>query len=186
MTTNTTKPNTTKPTNTNGTKTMTKPTTKATFKSMDVAACNVAIASIAKRGAKLDADIQTVGLNILNHVAEHREVSLVLKLYNAMPKGSRRNALADWFQRFGQVTVNTDKASAKERPFLFAKDKTTDVQGAIATAWYECKPEKELADEFNFAAQLAALLKRAESAREHGVKIVGGDILAKVREVTAA
>lgn len=161
-------------------------TTKATFKPMDVAACNVAIASIAKRGAKLDADIQTVGLNILNHVAEHREVSLVLKLYNAMPKGSRRNALADWFQRFGQVTVNTDKASAKERPFLFAKDKTTDVQGAIATAWYECKPEKELADEFNFAAQLAALLKRAESAREHGVKIVGGDILAKVREVTAA
>lgn len=161
-------------------------TTKATFKAMDVQACNLAIASIAKRGAKLDADIQNVGLNILNHVAEHREVSLVLKLYNAMPKGSRRNALADWFQRFGQVTVNTDKASAKERPFLFAKDKATDLQGAIAMAWYECKPEKELAEEFNFAAQLAALLKRADSAREHGLKIVGGDILDKVREATAA
>lgn len=169
--------------NSNGNKTMTK---KATFKHMDVAACNAAIASIAKRGAKLDADIQTVGLNILNHVAAHREVSLVIKLYNAMPKGSRRNALADWFQRFGQVTVNTDKASSKERPFLFAKDKTTDVQGAMAMAWYECKPEKELADEFNFAAQLAALLKRADSAKEHGLKIVGDDILAKVREVSAA
>ena len=153
----------------------------AKFKAMSVQEVDAAIASIARRGLKLDADIQGAALAILQHVHDHREVSLVQKIFNAMPKGARRNSLAHWFVRFGEVAVNTDKESAKVRPFLFAKDRSTNLAGAETMPWYAAKEEKALAEEFNFAGQLAALLKRATEAQSSGKKLVGAEVLAKVQ-----
>ncbi len=124
--------------------------------SMDKAGIEAAIKSITNRGESLDKDIQYTGLSVLAHIAEHKEVSLFVKLYNALPKGSRTNALVAWALAFGQVAVNLDKASKKDRPFLFLADKITDLKGAADKPWFDFKKPKDVSDEFDFSAEVAA------------------------------
>lgn len=118
------------------------------------------IASIGRRGALLDKDIQATGLAVLAHIEDHREVSLFKKLFDAMPKGSRRNALVAWAIGYGQVAVNMDKATKVAQPFLFVKDKTADLKGASEKAWFDFKKEKEPAEAFNFGTELEAFQKK--------------------------
>lgn len=121
------------------------------------------IASIGRRGALLDKDIQATGLAVLAHVEEFREPSLFKKLYDAMPVGSRRNALVAWAIGFGQIAINIDKETKKVKPFLFVKDKKTDLKGASEKAWFDFKKEKEPAEAFNFETELEAFQKKVKA-----------------------
>lgn len=140
-----------------------------------------AIQHVAINGKALDESVQSIGLDILQHVDAHGEVSLACKLLKALPKGARAKALADWFQTYGKITVNTDKATAKQFPLVFNKDGKTNLEGAAAKQWYKCKPDRPLAEEFDFAAQLSALLKRAAAAEAKGMTVKGIEALAKCR-----
>ncbi|AGW43585.1 hypothetical protein JG068_03 [Burkholderia phage JG068] len=60
-----------------------------------------AIASIANRGKKLDADIHQAACSTLAHAINHGDVTLAQKLVAAMPKSARTKALAAWFVDFG-------------------------------------------------------------------------------------
>lgn len=140
-----------------------------------------AIQHVAINGKALDESVQSIGLDILQHVDAHGEVSLACKLLKALPKGARAKALADWFQTYGKITVNTDKATAKQFPLVFNKDGKTNLEGAAAKQWYKCKPDRPLAEEFDFAAQLSALLKRATEAEAKGMTVKGIEALAKCR-----
>lgn len=129
---------------------------------MDHKAITLAIASIKTRGAKLDSDIQLTGLSILAHIQKHREVSLFGQLYAAMPQGSRKNALLKWALAFGAITVNMDKKTSKDTPFLFNKERAdseagTDLAGATAKPWFLFKPEASPRDAFNLEATIKAL-----------------------------
>lgn len=127
-----------------------------------------AIRSIQGRGQKLDNDIQLTGLSILAHIQQHREVSLFNKLYQAMPAGSRRNALAKWALELGQVSVNMDKATAKERPFIFDKEKETKLDKAEQYPWYNFKPEAAPAEAFSFDKWLADAHKMLQAKQKAG------------------
>jgi hypothetical protein len=140
-----------------------------------------AIQHVAINGKALDESVQSIGLDILQHVEANGEVSLACKLLRALPKGARAKALADWFQMFGKIVVNTDKATAKQFPLVFHKEGKTNLEGAAAKQWYKCKPDRPLAEEFDFAAQLTALLKRAAEAEAKGMTVKGADALAKCR-----
>lgn len=148
------------------------------------AAINKAIDSIARRGKKLDADIQHAGLSCLNHNQEHGDVTLLCNLFNAMPKGSRRNALAEWALKFGKVKLNEDKSTAKELPFLFDKEGSTDLSGAAESPWYDCKPEKPLLEEFDFVSQYNALIKKATAAGQAGIPIKGAELMQRLQEAS--
>lgn len=142
-----------------------------------------AIVSIQRRGKQLDNDIQNCGLSIMAHFDKHHDITLVNKLFAAMPKGSRRAALAEWFVKFGGVDVNMDKATAKDSPFVNPpKDarRPVNVAGATELPWYDCKKEPELTDEFNFEGMLAQLLKKAEAARAAGKTVIGAEQLAAI------
>lgn len=142
-----------------------------------------AIQHVAINGKALDESVQSIGLDILQHVDAHGEVSLACKLLKALPKGARAKALADWFQTYGKITVNTDKTTAKQFPLVFNKDGKTNLEGAAAKQWYKCKPDRPLAVEFDFAAQLSALLKRAAEAEAKGMTVKGVEALAKCKEL---
>lgn len=129
---------------------------------MDHKAIVLAIASIKTRGAKLDNDIQLTGLSILAHIQQHREVSLFGQLYDAMPKGSRKNALLKWAVAFGAISVNMDKDTCKAQPFLFNKERAdseagSNLQGATDKPWFTFKPEATPRDAFNLEATIKAL-----------------------------
>lgn len=136
-----------------------------------------AIESIARRGAKLDADIQDAGMSCLHRIQEHGDVGYLNRLYLSLPKGARTSALAEWAAKYGKVKINMDKASNKELPFVFWKEGNTDYEGATLEPWFKCKPEKPLELEFDFAGKLEALIKHATAAMEAGKPVKGMDRL---------
>lgn len=139
------------------------------MKIMEKAAIIKAIESVARRGLKLDADIQEAAYSILVHVDKHGEVSLANQLYKAMPKGSRRNALVEFFIQCGKIGVNTDKATKGDFPLIFDKSRTTDLKSAEEKPWFNRKPEAAPDVAFNpdaFIAKIQAQLRKLSDKGE--------------------
>ena len=108
---------------------------------LDAPAADVekAIASIANRGAKLQADMHSAACASLNHAAMHNDPTLLNRLLNAMPKSSRRNSLMVWALKFGNVALNADKATKGERPLVYLKGQPADITSAVDTPFWEMK-----------------------------------------------
>ncbi|UAW09758.1 hypothetical protein APK09_02 [Acinetobacter phage APK09] len=140
---------------------------------------NKAIASISKRGKQLDNDIHVAGVSCLKHCDAHGDSTLLDKLVQAMPKGSRKAAFCEWALAYGNVRMlnreNKADKSAIEQGRLFAKDKskTYDEAGAIANHWVDFKPEPDLLTTFDVHAQVAALISKYNKAINKGVDIEG-------------
>jgi hypothetical protein len=155
---------------------MTKAIAAFVPKFANAAAIEKAIGSIHTRGKRLDDDIQTCGLSVLAHIEKCGDITLFVRLFEAMPKGSRRNALVEWATQCGKLSVNLDETK-KDKPFLYAKDKTTDIVKAMEKPWFECKPEKAIEEEFDFASMLTSLILRAQKAEEAGKPVIGTEQL---------
>lgn len=146
-------------------------------KFMNAAEINKAIASIASRGKKLDADIQTAGLSILNHVQEHGDSTLADKLVLALPKGSRKLALTEWLLAFGKLRIlsktNPDDATRIAGGSIFAYDKTknTDLESAAAKPWHDFKPEPDVLTAFDAQSAVQTVLTRLNKAQAGGLTI---------------
>lgn len=151
-----------------------------------VGAANIrhAIAGITAMGAKLDAVIQDAALSVIYHIELHGDVTLACELYNGMPKGSRKLALAEWMLAFGKVDANTDDKTKKALPFLFSKDKATKLDAAMAKPWFDFKPEPTVDMAFDFQRMLLALVSKADKAAGSDKEVIGAELLAKVRALT--
>lgn len=139
-----------------------------------------AIAGITKRGAKLDADIQHCALSILAHVDQHGNITLVNQLYLGMPKGSRKAALTEWLLKFGKVQANTGD-DKKTVPFLFDKTRTTNLDGAIESPWYDFKPDPVPDVSFDYYAMLMAVMAKGEKAASKGVEVKGLEFAQRIK-----
>ena len=137
---------------------------------MDIKQLNSKIKLIRTNGAKLDALIQEAAIGCIEHAAEHGDVRPANQLWDAMPQGSRRNALGMYLCQYGAMRVNTGKDKEQAR-FKFKKDFETDVAAARAVMWYSFKPEKDLAEEFNLTGKLQSLLKAYNKAVSDGQTI---------------
>ena len=122
-----------------------------------------AIKSIATRGKRLDRDIQQAAVSVIHHVQQHGDVTVANSLVAAMPKGSRGNALKAYLESFGRMSWNGKEG------FVFAKSKTTDMEGATAVMWTEFKPEPEYKP-LDVQSTVTNLLTRLERDLEKGVK----------------
>lgn len=154
------------------------------------AAIEKAILSIGTRGARLDSDIQMAGLSIISHVEAHGDTTLADRLYQTMPKGGRRLALAEWCMAFGKMRAlkgdNPDDAEALKagRVFQFDKTRKTDMLGAVAKPWYECKKEANVATVFDVQAEFGKFMARVAKAQASGLKIEHDEVLSKLLAVT--
>ena len=137
---------------------------------MDIKQLSSKIKLIKSNGAKLDALIQEVALGCIEHAAKHGDVRPANQLWDAMPNGSRRNALSMYLVQYGAMRVNTGKDKEQAR-FKFQKDFETDVAAARAVMWHSFKPEKDLAEEFNLSGKLQSLLKAYNKALSDGQAI---------------
>ena len=151
-------------------------------KIMDKAQVEATIKRIETNGKKLDADVQAAGLGCLAHIEAHGDVRLFNRLYLAMPKGSRKSALTQWGLAFGRIAANTDADSKKEQPFVYAKDKTTNLADATMNPWYDFAPDRKPDEVFDVRKALAALLARAGKANS----VNDGELLAKLRDLETA
>ena len=137
---------------------------------MDIKQLNSKIKLIRTNGAKLDALIQEAALGCIEHAAEHGDVRPANQLWDAMPNGSRRNALGMYLCQYGAMRVNTGKDKDQAR-FKFKKDFETDITKARAVMWHSFKPERDLAEEFNLTGKLQGLLKAYNKAISEGQTI---------------
>lgn len=140
---------------------MSKAATKPAVLIKDKAEFDKACAGIAKRGAKLDADIQHLALSAIAHVEEHKNPHFVNKLYTSLHAGARKSALSFWFLKYGKVAANGGD-NKKELPFVLDKEKHTDMAGATQEPWFMCKPDAEPDQVFDIAAALRAVIKKAQ------------------------
>lgn len=136
-----------------------------------------AIESIRTTGKKLDLMIQTAACSIIAHVEKHGDITLINTLVDAMPNGSRVNALRDYMTNFSKGTYDDES-----KAFKFDKTKTTNQAGAEAIMWTEFSPEKPYVA-FDLNALLAGLLKKADKALKDAPHEVDAELLAKLASV---
>ena len=126
-----------------------------------IAEINKAIESIARSGAKLDILIQDTGVSVLEHFAEHKDTGVVNRLYIALPKGARKQAMASWLLAYGALSPNTNKESKAEQPFIFDREKRTDALAAAQDKWYDHKPDKAPDQVFDLQKAIRQVLAKA-------------------------
>lgn len=132
------------------------------------------IASIAKRGANLDADIHLVAVQSAAHYVACGDITLANKLLLAMPKSGRKNALYSWFlQYLPSVGANSSKSKEEKAaaPLVSVKgvERTFAIDAASANPFWELKA-KEGTAEWDCGAYITGLLKRiSDAAMKDGV-----------------
>jgi hypothetical protein len=114
-----------------------------------------AISDISVTGKKLDQMIWVAAVSVTAHAEKHGDVTLANTLVEAMPKGSRVNALLGFLEAFGKFTYDEEN-----KKLGFDKSKTTDIDGAQAQSWTAFKPEPPYQG-MNLEMALAALIKKA-------------------------
>ena len=152
---------------------------------MDIKLLSKKIKLIKTNGTKLDTLIQEVAVGCIEHAANHGDVRPANQLWDAMPNGSRRNALGMYLCQYGAMMVNTGKDMEQFR-FKFQKDFETDITAAKAVMWYSFKPERDLAEEFNLSGKLQSLLKAYTKAVSEGQAIKASPDEIRVLESLAA
>lgn len=147
---------------------------------MSVREIDAGIKSLATRGKKFDADVQNIALSIIAHTEAHSDYTKAEALYAALPAGSRRASLVQWFLAFGKIRaldpkVAEDKAKMDAGAlFAFARDKRTDMEGAHKTMWHSMgKPESKPSEVFDVQKAAMSLLARMRKAQKDGVEIKG-------------
>ena len=144
-----------------------------------VATITAAIEDIRTTGKKLDQMIQVAACSIISHVEKHGDVTLINTLVDAMPQGSRVNALRDFIGTFAKVKYNE-----ATKVFDYDKAGKTDLAGAQAIMWTEFKPEQPYVA-FDLKALIASVLKKGETALkdEQHKSEVDLDLLAQLRAI---
>lgn len=142
-----------------------------------------AIAAVKDAGKRLDDAIQQVGMSVLAHVGQYGDVTVVTGLYNAMPNGSRKKALVEWLVAFGKLSVNPDKKTRKELPFLFDRTKETNLEAAAAKPWYECAKPADPLEVVDVQAMALALVNRITKAQSKGLEVKGAEHLLALQSI---
>jgi len=164
---------------------------------VEKAAFEAAIKSIASCGKRLDAAIHRVAVSAAVHTAKNGNPVHVNALIENMPKGSRVNAVREWFTRFGPVSYNsetklfeTDKEHAKLMLSEMAAGAVvpSDVLEGISTPWTDLKPEGAYVP-IDFTAMIVKAVttaqKRIDADENKGDKI-DQTLLSQITELVLA
>lgn len=136
-----------------------------------------AITAWGKAGQKWAQQGHVLAMSALAHHAKHGDITLVNRVYTAMPKGTKSSAMAEWILAFGALKPNEDKEAAKTSPFVHDKTKACDLAGAAQTPWTEFKPEPTVLELFDVQKAVHAILNKAAKA----ASVSDSDMLGKLR-----
>lgn len=143
----------------------------------DKAAIAKLIAGIKRTGHKLDTDVQTAAMAVALMAHQHGNVMPLNELFLAMGKGTRHSALTAWLLDAAPVIANSDKATKKEMPFVYSKDKAlkgAEMQALLAehdmegNQWFDRMPSKAPDEVTDVRALILALMRKVD---KKGAKI---------------
>jgi hypothetical protein len=108
------------------------------------------------KGRSYEKHLHLAACSCLNHLAEHGDITLLQRLITTLPKATRRNALIAWAEEFGSASFDEEA-----KVLRYDREKTSDIDAAIDTPFWEYKAEGEYKP-LNFTAELRALLIKTE------------------------
>lgn len=147
-----------------------------------------AITSIAGRSAKLDADIHRTAVSVIIHSAKHNDPDVAKRLVAALGKSARKQALIAWIVNYGAFALDDmgELVYVKERAAQVTSEE--NVHAAIAEPFWDFAGPEQQYKQFDLAAAINALLKKAEKAlttEAQDTSLVQPDKLAMLRSIVA-
>ncbi|MGA3251817.1 MAG: hypothetical protein ABSD12_27325 [Paraburkholderia sp.] len=109
------------------------------------AECSTAIGRIAAAGKVLQDRVHTVAVSTLDHIRQHGDYTLAVRLLDALPNGVRVKSLAYWYSHFSKGKVKFSQNKDKTWKCNLAADRTDadfDIEGAYATTFADLTSEK--------------------------------------------
>jgi hypothetical protein len=128
------------------------------------------IAGIAGTSKKLDTTIHVCLISLLKHAHDHGDVTLVNRLFDALPKGSRLKVYFTWVEQFSPIKVSRIKATYGhcKVPKGWTADQF-DILGAMAiTPWDLADPNKGDAAAWDFETLVGFVAKKAAKSLAAG------------------
>lgn len=150
-----------------------------TAKLTTLKAINKLIDKIKVDGELLDLQIQQAAVSCLAHISKHGDTTVLDRLIDAMPQGSRKKVLVDWCVNYGEVRtlVRGDAADEAriEKGHIFALDKGegkafNEVE-AWANKWFNFKPQPDVLSTFDADKGISSLAKRYQRALKTGAVV---------------
>jgi hypothetical protein len=147
---------------------------------MEIGQLNKRITVLAMRNARVEAEIQTLGIACLGHLAAGNNGPMC-KLVLALRRGQHQ-AFMEWALAFGACVKNADPMLKATKPVVYAKNRITDIEGATAKPWFEFADSKEdaIKKAFDLQGAVMALLKKAAAAGTDHELLVGIATLAGI------
>ena len=161
---------------------------------------DAAIVEVNKRANSLADSIQLVLASAVYQATHGRNTNHLNATLAAAGRGVRKTAIAQWVLAHAPVVMETDKEKAKESPFRFSSDRMAELfpeaanhkaitaeeamahaEAALAMHWTEHKEPPLVPESFDIMAQVKKLMQTAKTMQTKGVKIVHGDMLAKLQ-----
>lgn len=129
---------------------------------------------IGAAGVKYDKRVHVAAVSCVNHIREHGDNTLLLKLFKVLPDSFRRNSFLAWCEDFGGITVITKDEEGKmlkKDQYSFKKrtDVTDDmIKGGMANApmTYKKSSEGTAYAGFNDRDELIKYVQRAKAAQK--------------------
>lgn len=158
---------------------------------MSQSAFDKLLAKAADLGQRADETFQVAALAVarraLNEGPE-RAAGWANKLYLALNKGSRREAMTLWLVTYAGMVPNTDNATKGVQPFRGKKrDVTFDMEGAAEHPWFTLSPSKN-PDEtaIDLLKLVQSIINRVEKNEDadNPREVKHGELIAKLKALT--
>lgn len=151
-----------------------------------------AIGVIGKSGKVLEAQVQAAAVQCIAQSVLHRNATPAASLYEALPKGQRHDALAAYFEKFGNLAYS----KVEKKIVFFDVEKMTDkmldwtdTYAAEVTTfhWTNGTKKPEPKSSYDVAEEIGKLIERLTKLSSDSTKDVKHkDLLAKVTDVVNA
>ncbi len=155
-----------------------------------------ALKSIVKCGKRLDRAIQQFAVSAILHGVQHGNVCHVNDLIENMPKGSRVNAVRDWFKTFGPVeydkktkkfVIDTALAAIGKAELDAGATLPALVAASVLIPWTDFSPEPPYAP-IDFAEMILKAVNMAQKrldANENKGDKIDVDLLSNIKSLIA-
>lgn len=126
-----------------------------------------AIASIGKRSASLNKDIQSAAVSAIGYSVIHGDVTFGNRLLDALGTWTRKDALVAFFEKHGNFAwMKQDKKLAYFKAIDHMSEQDFEVFAESLPQWDTAKRAPEIVSKYDVAAEFDKFLKRMEKLRQ--------------------
>jgi len=103
------------------------------------------ISALAGNATKVQNEIHLLAVSTLDHIRQHGDFTLALRLFNALPNGQRVKGLAVWYRHFSNKALSFNYDKKAGWGCKIAKGWSADdfnIEGAIKTSYGDLTNER--------------------------------------------